>query len=57
MQLNKTLSANLEERVIQEAAVVFCTVSTCGSFMMRKASQGFEIGIIDEAGQCIEVSS
>jgi superfamily I DNA and/or RNA helicase len=39
--------------VLQQAAVVFCTVSTCASFLMR--STKFEIGIIDEAAQCIEV--
>lgn len=50
---NQTLFCQLKDQIIAGAAVVFCTVSTCGSFAMRESS--FEIGIIDEAGQCLEV--
>jgi superfamily I DNA and/or RNA helicase len=37
---------------MQDAQVVFCTSSICGRRSMR--SNKFDVGLIDEASQCVE---
>ena len=44
----------IESAIINNAAIVFCTASTCGSFLMRRTK--YDVVIVDEAAQCIEVS-
>ena len=47
---------SLEGEILQQARVIFATLSGAGSKDIEKAQHGFDYVIIDEAGQAVELS-
>lgn len=47
----------LETQIIEEANIIACTLSVCGSDLISKIKKHFDLVIIDEAGQCSEIST
>ena len=53
---NEERQKTVESEIMQQARVVFATLSGAGSKDMEKAQHGFDYVIIDEAAQAVELS-
>eukprot|EP00965_Chrysotila_dentata_P108700 3591251-Pleurochrysis_carterae.AAC.4 len=56
-RLSRDQLRKLEEHVLQEAHIVFCTMSSAADLRLEKLDGGFETVVFDEAAQASELAT
>jgi senataxin len=52
----ESVAEALQISLLNDAQIVFCTLSGSGAKVLTALDRGFDVCIVDEAGQCAELS-